>query len=130
MKLELYYAGKRWVFDDPANEGFEEVLELLSHPKGKGISVKTINTSKLSKDELRKVYFGKAYIVSIRKHIGIRRVFGTRRRGSGSFFGREIPALLIYKIGEEYPSNVYPHQKRGGGPVVTIKDFLGSLVKE
>lgn len=130
MKLELYYAEKHFVFDDPANDGFEEALELLSHLKGKGISVKTIDTSKLSKEELREVYFGKAYILSIRKHIGIRRVFGTRQQGGGPFFGKEVPALLVYKRGEEYPSNVYPHQKRGRGSVVTIKDFLGRLVKE
>jgi len=130
MELELYYAGKQWIFNDPANEGFEEALELLSRLKGKGVSVKTIDTSKFSKEELREVYFGKAYILSIRKHIGIRRVFGSRRQGSGLFFGREVPTLFVYKKGEKYPSNVYPHQKRGGGPVVTIKDFLRSLVKE
>lgn len=130
MKLELYYAGKQWVFDEPSNKGFEKALEILSSLKGKGISVKIIDTSELSKEELREVYFGKAYILSIRKHIGIRRVFGTRRRGGGPFFGKEVPALLVYKGREEYPNNVYPHQKRGRGPVVTIRDFLGSLVKE
>lgn len=130
MKLELYYAGKQFVFDDPANKGFEEALRLLSRLKGKGISVKTVNTSKLSKEELREVYFGKVCIPAIWKHIGIRRVFGTRRRGGGPFFGKEVPALLLYMGGEEYPRNVYPHQKTGGGLVVTIRDFLVGLTKE
>lgn len=129
MKLEFYWAGKEQVFGVPANEGFEKVLKLLSSLQDKDISVEIVDTNNLSREELQELY-SKACMPAVWKHIGMRRVFGTKRRGGGPFFGKEVPALLVYEGGGGYPSDVYPHQKPGNGPVVTIRDFLESLKEE
>jgi len=123
MKLVLYWAGKERLFDLPPNKGFEEALKLLSLLQEKGISVEIINTNKLPKEKLQ-ITYEKACKVAIWKHIGIRRVFGTKRRGGGLFFGKEVPALLVYEGEGEYPSDVYPHREPGKGPLITIRDFL------
>ena len=127
MRLRLYYARGSEI-DDPANTGLEEALEFLPRLEAKGISVEIVDSSKLSREELREAYF-EASQPAVVKHFGVRLVFGSRRRGGGPFFGKEIPALLVYEEGAKYPSDVYPHQKPGGGPVVTIKDFLSTLME-
>jgi hypothetical protein len=127
MKLEFYWAGEEQLFGVPANEGIEEALGLLSSiPHDESVLVEIVDTNELSEERIREVY-SKACTPAIWKHIGIRRVFGTKRRGDGPFFGREVPALLVYEAGERHPSDVYPHQKPGKGPVVTIRDFLSAF---
>jgi hypothetical protein len=74
-----------------------------------------------------KVYraYADAWLPSVSKKFGIRRVFGTRHLG-GCFFGREVPALLVFKDDEEQPVNVYPHEEHGR--IVTIKEFMQALL--
>jgi len=127
MKLEFYWAGKEQVFGVAANEGIEEALELLySIPHGQSISVEIVDTNRLPRERLQEIY-SRACAPAVWKHTGIRRVFGTKRRGDGPFFGREVPALLVYEAGERHPTSVYPHRKPGRGPVVTIRDFLSEF---
>ena len=128
MRLKLYYA-RGSETDNPANRGLADALELLSAVEADGISVEIVDAKKISREELREAYF-KACQPAVFKHFGIRLVFGSRRRGGGPFFGKEVPALLVYEEEESgYPSEVYPHQKPGGGPLVTIKDFLMTLTE-
>jgi hypothetical protein len=129
VRLRLYYA-RGSETDNPANRGLADALELLPAVEAQDISVEIVDTKKISREELREAYF-KACQPAVFKHFGIRLVFGSRRRGGGPFFGKEVPALLVYyeEEGSVYPSEVYPHQKPGGGPLVTIKDFLMTLTE-
>lgn len=128
MRLKLYYARGSEI-DDPANEGLEDALRRLPRLEAKDIPVEIVDSNKLSREELRQAYFD-ACQPAVFKHIGVRLVFGSRRRGGGPFFGKEIPALLVYEEAAKYPSDVYPHQEQGGGPVVTINDFISTLMRE
>lgn len=129
MRIELYQTERAESFDVPANEGLDEALGLISTLQSEDVSVEIVDASKLSREELQEIYLSKACIPAVRNHVRIRRVFGSKRRGGGPFFGREVPALLVYEDGE-HPSGVYPHEKPGGVAVVTIRDFLMDLVTD
>ena len=45
---------------------------------------------------------------------GTRQVFGTGKRGGLPYFGREVPALLLYTDGEQIPAAVFPHSESRG----------------
>ena len=124
MILKLYYSTKHQPLDAPANEGFHEVTNLLWLLEKKGVNHEIIDTDSLSEEEMQEAYLA-AVVPSVFKKFGIRRVFGSRRR-SGWLFGRGAPALLVYEEGEEYPSDVYPHDM-GQGKVRTIRSFLYDL---
>jgi len=126
MKVKLYYSTEQHPFGDPANQGFDEVMALLTLLEKQGIGCERIDTSKLSDEEIYEAY-AKAWIPSVFKKLGIRRIFGTRRR-SGCFFGREVPALLVYDEDEDHPVDIYPHEERGR--IMTIKEFLERLAGE
>jgi len=121
MKLKLYWSTKHKLIDVPFNKQFYEVTNLLQQLKKKGISSEVIDTDSLSDDALYTAYQN-AVVPSVHWKFGIRRVFGTRRR-SGCYFGREVPALLVYEEGESYPGDVYPHEE-GQVRVRTIYEFL------
>lgn len=124
MKLKLYYSTEQQPLGDPANQGFSEAMELLTLLERQGISCERIDTSKLSDEEIYEAY-ARAWTPSVFKKLGIRRVFGTRRR-SGCFFGKGVPALLVYDEDEDHPVDVYPHEELSR--TITIKEFLEELV--
>lgn len=53
----------------------------------------------------------------------IRQVFGTRKHSAMSIFGKQIPALLVYK--DATPVEVFPHPEGDG--YVTIRDYVDGL---
>ena len=124
MILKLYHSTKHPPLDVPPNKSVNEVLNLLGLLQKKGVSNEIIDTDSLSEEEIQKVYLA-AVVPSVFKKFGIRRVFGSRRR-SGWLFGREVPALLVYEEGEQYPADVYPRDE-GRGRVKTIREFLYGL---
>ena len=124
MILRLYRSAKHQPLEVPSNKHFHEVLNLLRLLEKKGVSNEIIDTDSLSEEEIQKAYLD-AVVPSVFKKFGIRRVFGSRRR-SGWLFGRGVPALLVYEEGEQYPSDVYPHDE-GQGRVKTIREFLYDL---
>lgn len=126
MKLKLYYSTEHQPLEDVANQGFGEAIELLTALEQQGVHSERVDTSQLSDEEIYEAY-AKACVPSVFKKFGIRRVFGTRRR-SGCFFGRDVPALLVYGGDGDHPADVYPHEELGR--TVTIKEFLEGLVKE
>ena len=65
--------------------------------------------------------------MNVPRKFGIRRVFGTRRR-SGCFFGREVPALLVYEDSGSHPIDVYPQQRLGR--TITINEFLKGFLTD
>jgi hypothetical protein len=126
MKLKLYYSTEHPPLEDPANQGFGEAIELLTALEQQGVNSERVDTSQLSDEEIYAAYT-KACVPSVFKKFRIRRVFGTRRR-SGCFFGRGVPALLVYGGDGDHPADVYPHEELGR--TVTIKEFLEGLVEE
>jgi len=73
------------------------------------------------------VYLHAARLAVVRgyKAYRIRKVFGSAR-DSGKYFGREVPALLVYENDELI--DVYPHEERG--KLITIEEFLVRKLKE
>ncbi len=122
--LKLYYSNATKPLSDSANDGFEKALELLRQLQNENVTCEVVDTTRLSEEELYKAY-AKAWLPSVSKKYGIRRVFGTRRR-SGCFFGREVPALVVYEDDKENPVDIYPREELGR--TVTIKEFLQDLV--
>lgn len=126
MKLKLYYSTKQQPLDQPANHGFREAMDILASLGSLDIVCEMIDTDGLPNDKVYEAY-ADAWRPSISKKLAIRRVFGTRRR-SGRFFGKEVPALLVYDEDCGHPIDVYPHEELGR--IITIRDFLKKLVEE
>ncbi len=123
MKLVLYYDSDTEPLQAPANAGFQEALSVAQALQQKGSPIQLVNTIRLNQEELQKAYFD-AVVASVQKKYRIRQVFGSRRR-SGWFFGRGVPALLVYGHSQKVPDEVYPHERTGR--IVTIKEFLESF---
>jgi hypothetical protein len=123
LSLKLYYSATTEPFSDSANDGFGMALKLLRQIRDSGVQCDVIDTTAMS-DENKYRAYATAWPLSVSKKLGIRRVFGTRRR-SGCFFGKEVPALLVYEEGSENPVDVYPRDELGR--TVTIREFLEQL---
>jgi len=97
----------------------------------RGIPCHIIDTARMSSEELEE-WRHKARFPSIWKHQRIRQAFGSRRIGGLPYFGKQVPALLVYEDDEENPSAVYPHEKTKEATPreVTIERFLDDLLKE
>jgi hypothetical protein len=113
-------------FREEANAGLEEVPGLLEEARRQGIDVEEVDLSKQDEEKRRGLY-EQAAAVAIRSHCGIRKIFGSRRRGYGPHFGREVPALLVYRGEERIPAEVYPCRQKGR--VMSIRDFLKGLLE-
>jgi hypothetical protein len=128
MRVTLYYSSEHTLLDTPDNAGFDldKALSLLEKLVRQGKLVyEVIDTSRLSSREVYEAYTQATIPAVVKGRVGynIKHVYGSRRK-SGVYFGREIPALLVYEEGEN-PSDVYPH--RLGEAEITIKEFLESL---
>lgn len=121
IKLELYYDSTVEPF---RREDFNRrrILELLNKAEKRGVEVAVIDTASWDSSMLYDIYL-KACIPSIRSGYGIRTVFGTARE-SGRYFGRQVPALLVYE--DDGVTDVYPHDEKRR--TVTIIEFLGELL--
>lgn len=127
MKLRYYHSSEHDPMEDRANLGLEDVPTLLDQAGQVGASAEDVDTAEMTEEDRYKYYSRHAVVPSFSNRYAIRQVFGTRRRG-GSFFGREIPALIVMANGDNSPMDVFPHQE--GGNIVTIRDFLASFLKE
>jgi len=128
MKLKLIYHPKMFPLELPPNRGFDlsKIKGLLEQLEQIGVSWEAIETSKFSEEELSSLYF-EAIRPAIYNKYPVRQVFGSKRN-SGFMFGKEVPALVVYESGKDYPSDVYPHGT--GDRIVTIKVFLEDLLKK
>jgi hypothetical protein len=126
VNLKLYYSTKQQPLDDPANHGFSEAMDYLALARSQGIVCEKVDTSELPNNKVYEAY-ADAWRPSISRKLAIRRVFGTRRR-SGCFFGREVPALLVYDENGDHPIDVYPHEELGR--IVTIREYVRKLLDE
>ncbi len=127
LRLAYYFSAEQPIRDE-CNAGIEEVRSLLDRVQGLRVSVESVDTSGSSEEEMAGAY-ASAVVPAVHRHskeYSVRRAFGTRKRG-GIFFGRGVPALLIYRAGGEIPVDVFPHYE--GTRAVTIRDFLLRLLK-
>ena len=124
MKLVYVFSSKETPMIIPENEGLEEVPELLEELKKRGIQVELVDTAKLDESEVEELYLD-AVGASVVKKYRIRQVFGTRRQ-SAIFFGKKVPALLVYE--GDTAIDVYPHQTIFG--YVTTRDYLKRLLSK
>lgn len=109
---------------EEANAGLEEVPGLLEEARRQGIDVEEVDLS-MCDEEKRRALYEQAAAAAVRSRCRIRELFGFRRRGYGRYFGREVPALLVYRGEERIPAEVYPCRRRGR--VMSIRDFLKGL---
>jgi hypothetical protein len=124
MYFELYYDSTNEILETEENKGFKEALELLKKLKEEGkIEIEFIDTSKISDEKRMDVYSKVAALAAIQKY-RIRQIFGSRRK-SGVFFGKEVPALLVYKEKGGLLQDICPREERG--KIITIKNFLENL---
>lgn len=126
MELKLYYSTKIKPFEDPSNDGFDQVLSLLDQIESKSIKCHRIDTNKLTNEQI-----GEAYIRSVigptqLKRYRVRQIFGSVRH-SGWLFGKQVPALVVYSGRKQIPEDVYPHEL--AGRTITIKECLDKLLK-
>jgi hypothetical protein len=126
VSLKLYYSTTTKPFTDSANNGFGKALEYLRKLQIEGFPCKVVATSRLSDEEVYQAY-AEAWSPSVSKKFAIRRVFGTRRR-SGCFFGKEVPALLVFEDDSEQPVDIYPREELGR--TVTTREFLRKLLSD
>ncbi len=121
MLIKLYYA-KDALLEAPTNEGFnlKKIFALLKTLENESVEFQIIETNTLSDETLYKIYM-EACRPAVQKKFVIRRMFGSKRK-SASFFGRGVPALLVYNGDNQHPIDVYPHEE--DGRLVTIREFL------
>ncbi|MCM8803571.1 MAG: hypothetical protein NC827_09775 [Candidatus Omnitrophica bacterium] len=120
MEVRLFYHSKVTPWDC----NLEIVFRLLEKLKRNGIKLELIDLSKLPEEERLQAYF-KAVTPSVWKKYRIRRVFGSRNYPA-TFFGREVPALLVFENNKSIASDVYPHEEFG--KVISIEEFLNQLL--
>jgi Asp-tRNA(Asn)/Glu-tRNA(Gln) amidotransferase A subunit family amidase len=111
---------------EEANAGLEEVPGLLEEARRQGIDVEEVDLSKQD-EEKRRALYEQAAAAAEKSRCKIHKLFGFRRRGYGRYFGREVPALLVYRGEERIPAEVYPCRRRGR--VMSIRDFLEGLLE-
>ncbi len=125
MKIELLIDSSVTALSIPANIGFDLnwAIDVFIKLQKRGVKCEIIETCGFEEEKRWKVY-EKAIIPAVWKRYTVGKVFGTRKH-HGCFFGKEIPALLVYGEGD-HPEEVYPHEKSGN--TYTIKDFLDRLI--
>jgi len=116
--LELYYDTTVEPFESPAFNS-ARVLDLLIKIQSAGFKVRIIDTAGWSREMLMEQYR------SLRTPRGRKNdIFGPPKK-RGWFFGREVPALVVYSAPNE-PVDVYPHHE--DSHIITVEDFLGRLL--
>jgi len=129
MKLEYYYSERHEAFpEDGANVELHEATDLLDRiDREKIADVQKTDTSSYSREKLYHIYL-RAAMAAVRNKYAVRQVFGSRSQ-SGTLFGRQVPALLIYEVEDSpFPDHLYPHEKNRR--MITIADALRALVEE
>lgn len=126
MHFKLYYSTQVKPLYVPANEGFDQALELLKKIKEKGVKCERINTSQLTDEQIADAYIHSVIGPTQLKKYRVRQVFGSARH-SGWLFGKGVPALVVYISGSQVPEDVFPHNF--GGRIVTIKEYLEKAIK-
>jgi len=123
MRLELYYDSTVEPFRSAPFQR-NRIFKLLSRIKGKGVQVAVIDTADWNRNMRYEIYL-RCINPSVYKRYRIRNVFGTARE-SGRYFGRQVPALLVYENDDVI--DVYPHDEKRR--IISIGEFLEQLVEK
>jgi len=123
-RLVYCFSSEASPFPGEENAGLEDVPGLLERARQYGIEVEEVDFSKRGEEE-RRALDEQADVAAKRSRSEIHEIFGFRRRGYRPYFGREGPALLVYRGEDGFPAEVYPCRRRGR--VMPIRDFLKGL---
>ena len=85
-----------------------------------------IDVAELTEKGRADAYFD-AVRASVLKKYKIRQVFGSKRI-SGTFFGKQVPALILGNLASGHPEGVYPHQEPG--EIASIAVFLRAYIDQ
>jgi len=127
MELKLYYSTTIQPFDDDRNEGYGEVPALLEQIEKKGVKCHRIDTNQLTEIQMIEAYYRSVVGPTKLKKYRVRQVFGSTRQ-SGWLFGRQVPALVVYRSDSQVPEDVFPHAL--GRHMITIRQYLERLALE
>ena len=127
MELKLYYSTVIQPFDDDRNAGYDEVSPLLEQLENKGVKCYRIDTNQLTEEQITETYIRSVIGPTQLKRYRVRQIFGSARH-SGWLFGRQVPSLVVYRAGSQFPEDVFPHVL--GGHIVTISKYLKKLMQE
>lgn len=118
---------ERWVFlfdgtvrpwhdvDLPAiRRGLEKAASL-------GVGVEELDTRHMP-EEMLSSWRADASFAAMRTHHAIRQVFGSRNLGGLPYFGKQVPALLVFDE-DGSPRDVYPHRTRNN-PQEQIESWI------
>jgi len=117
--VELYFDSTVDPFANPPFRA-DRVMEMLRMLESLGIKVKLVDTAGWSRDMLIEQY---KLVAGRRRNVDD--IFGPRGR-RGWFFGREVPALVVYwKHGK---TGIYPCY--ADDKLITPSDFLKELLEQ
>jgi hypothetical protein len=122
LRLHLYYDATVEPFATVVGD-LARILATLRGLRERGFNVELTDTSEWTDSMLYDVYSEVARLAAVKK-IRVRKVFGTAR-DSGKYFGRKVPALLVYEGGNLV--DVYPKIERGR--LITIEEYLNRICR-
>jgi len=113
----------------PWHADLQAIQENLSRLAGKGVRCELLDTNDMLEQDLNR-WHDEATAAAVWRHQEIRQAFGSRKEGGLPYFGKQVPALLVYEEGEEIPVAVYPHREKRDRTYIdfTIEGFLGEFV--
>jgi hypothetical protein len=114
----------------PWQTDVKDIQARLARLRARGMKCELLDTRDMSEPDLDR-WRDEASSASIRHHQGIRQAFGSRKQGRLPYFGKRVPALLVYEEGEQIPVAVYPHSEKRGQTHTdfAIEGFLEELLK-
>ena len=124
--LKYYFSSEYEPSETPTNDGIESVSGLLDQLHTQGVPVDRIDVAELTEKGRADAYMD-AVRASVLNKYKIRQVFGSKRI-SGTFFGKQVPALILRNIETEHPEEVYPHQEPGEFALIAV--FLRAYIDQ
>jgi len=114
---------------EPRHVNLQAIFTALEQLETLGVECQILDTRDMSEEDLE-YWRGEAMKAAIGHQQRIRPIFGTRKQGGLPYLGKEVPALLMYREGEEKPAAVYPHIKKWRRKRwdFSIEDFLNKLI--
>ena len=113
----------------PWDVDLEAIQSNLDSLAARGVECDLLDTNDMSGQDLDH-WRDRATTVAVWRHQRIRQVFGSRKGGGFPYFGKQVPALLVYEEGERIPVGVYPHGEKRRDTLTdfTIEGFLQELI--
>ncbi len=124
--LNYFFSSDEEPFETPTNDGIGSVSGLLDQLQEQGVPVDQVDVAELTERGRADAYL-EAIRASVLKKYKIRQVFGSKRI-SGTFFGKQVPALILGNLANGHPEGVYPHQEPG--EVAPIAVFLRAYIDQ